>query len=292
MNYYEILEVSPNASQEVIKAAYKSLMQRYHPDKNLGNADIAKHALLVGEAFDVLSDINKRSAYNIKLKQQASENREKSFEVIAPTKSKGPPLKKTDDKFNWTPLLIIVAVTVLLSLAVKQNEHTPDTTNVAHRAEQMAAEQIAAWEKAEAERKRIEYEKELATRTIPEFAVNINVRLLKKYDYAHYIYDGHTISIPVLNIRVGKHQADKVIQYAQINKELILEKLSEYLAYQANYEELIKIDGDAYLKEKIINSINDTVGTNKPERNSSGFSSQAEDYGIKEVLLPMSFSVH
>ena len=35
-DYYEVLEVSPNASDEIIKAAYKNLIKKYHPD-NTGN---------------------------------------------------------------------------------------------------------------------------------------------------------------------------------------------------------------------------------------------------------------
>lgn len=70
MNYYELLEVSPNASAAVIRAAYKSLMQRYHPDKNSGNPAAAERASLVVQAYEVLSDSNKRSAYDLELKRQ------------------------------------------------------------------------------------------------------------------------------------------------------------------------------------------------------------------------------
>ena len=41
-SHYDILEVSHTASPEVIRAAYRSLMQRYHPDKNPGRN--ARHA--------------------------------------------------------------------------------------------------------------------------------------------------------------------------------------------------------------------------------------------------------
>ena len=54
MNYYEILEVSRNASKEVVKAAYKSLMQRYHPDKNPGDTAIAERAAMVVQAYEVI----------------------------------------------------------------------------------------------------------------------------------------------------------------------------------------------------------------------------------------------
>ena len=69
MNYYEILEVSQNASKEVIKAAYKSLIQRYHPDKNPDNVQIAERASLVVQAFEVLSNVDKRAVYDLQLKE-------------------------------------------------------------------------------------------------------------------------------------------------------------------------------------------------------------------------------
>ena len=42
MNYYEILEISENASQEVIHMAYKALCKKYHPDANIGKPDAAQ----------------------------------------------------------------------------------------------------------------------------------------------------------------------------------------------------------------------------------------------------------
>src|SRR5687768_14542925 len=70
MSYYETLEVSPNASQAVIKAAYKSLMQRYHPDKNPDDSSVAERAVQVLRAYEVLSNEAKRAAYDEQLKQR------------------------------------------------------------------------------------------------------------------------------------------------------------------------------------------------------------------------------
>jgi len=64
MSLYETLEVSPNASPEVIRAAYKNLMQRHHPDKNQGNSSAAKKAQKIADAFKVLSDPLARERYD------------------------------------------------------------------------------------------------------------------------------------------------------------------------------------------------------------------------------------
>ena len=56
MNAYEILGISPGATQEEITKAYKKLAIKYHPDKNRGNEEWAKKKFIeVGEAYQSLS---------------------------------------------------------------------------------------------------------------------------------------------------------------------------------------------------------------------------------------------
>lgn len=61
---YDILEVSPAASNEVIKAAYKMLTMRYHPDRNQNNPGAEACQKRLNSAYDVLSDPIKRKAYD------------------------------------------------------------------------------------------------------------------------------------------------------------------------------------------------------------------------------------
>lgn len=69
-NYYEILEVNKNASPEIIEKAYKTLVKKYHPDlqqdenKNKYEEKIKK----INEAYDILSDSEKRKKYDLNLK--------------------------------------------------------------------------------------------------------------------------------------------------------------------------------------------------------------------------------
>lgn len=69
---YEILEVSENASKEVIEKAYKVLAKRYHPDLQLPeNKQMAEQKMKqINEAYDILGDDLKRQAYDEKLKSQ------------------------------------------------------------------------------------------------------------------------------------------------------------------------------------------------------------------------------
>lgn len=69
MNYYEILEIDENASTEVIKAAYRALAKKYHPDTYHGsNASRDKNMSQINEAYEVLSDEQKRKDYDRKIK--------------------------------------------------------------------------------------------------------------------------------------------------------------------------------------------------------------------------------
>ena len=64
-DYYRTLGVLDNAENIVIKAAYKALAQRYHPDKWTGNKGEATRRMYeINEAYDVLSDPLKRRAYD------------------------------------------------------------------------------------------------------------------------------------------------------------------------------------------------------------------------------------
>ena len=63
-NYYDILGVKKDASETEIKAAYRTLAKKYHPDLNKGDEVAAKKFKEVNEANEVLSDKTKRNNYD------------------------------------------------------------------------------------------------------------------------------------------------------------------------------------------------------------------------------------
>ena len=66
-NYYEILGLKNDAGEEEIKAAYKKLVKQYHPDLHPGDAVAAEKFKEINEANEILSDKQKRAAYDFEL---------------------------------------------------------------------------------------------------------------------------------------------------------------------------------------------------------------------------------
>lgn len=83
MNYYDVLKVDKDASAQEIKASYKKLIKRYHPDLYPGNKTKAEAITRnLNEAYDVLSDPDKRALYDLSIDEPISET--KTYDYTPP----------------------------------------------------------------------------------------------------------------------------------------------------------------------------------------------------------------
>ena len=63
-DYYELLGINKGASDSEIKSAYRAMAKKYHPDANPNDKTAEAKFKEVGEAYSVLSDSQKKAAYD------------------------------------------------------------------------------------------------------------------------------------------------------------------------------------------------------------------------------------
>ncbi|NBT39279.1 MAG: molecular chaperone DnaJ, partial [Alphaproteobacteria bacterium] len=63
-DYYQLLGVGKDADDASIKRAFRKMAMKYHPDQNPDNAEAEKKFKEINEAYEVLKDPQKRSAYD------------------------------------------------------------------------------------------------------------------------------------------------------------------------------------------------------------------------------------
>ena len=78
MDYYKILEVSGNADILKIKKQYRKLAMKYHPDRNAGDKRAVKKFREITEAYEVLSNGEKREEYDYKRENENNHTKKKN----------------------------------------------------------------------------------------------------------------------------------------------------------------------------------------------------------------------
>lgn len=310
MNYYDILEVSPSASKEVIRAAYKSLMQRYHPDKNPDDAAAASRASWVVQAYGVLSDVEGRAAYDNTL-SAPSQKKSPSATPQSPHTIQRPQTHARSTKSAWYIglLLTVILISSVMIFSFSKKNKSPLTELIEIRS-------LFGKENTSEQQKKILYQRQeailsshpdinkeeinarsnaLRARTFELFNSPLTVSLqrpvaLPENNPEPLERADHNITLPVVQLRVGTFDADKVLQHLDRQKADIKEQLAQRLAL-AKYEALTKVDGEKYVKDFILDALGEMMGTHRFEDYPSSLTESPGRYGVIDVVLPESFSV-
>jgi curved DNA-binding protein CbpA len=113
-DYYYILGVARNASQDEIKKAYRKLSTKFHPDKNDGDKFFEERFKDINEAYETLVDDRKRKIYDQRF-QEGKTTTETSYS--------SPPKKKPASQKVYAILGILIVLSPLIKVAVtKMNE--------------------------------------------------------------------------------------------------------------------------------------------------------------------------
>lgn len=130
--HYDNLKVSRNAPYEVIRAAYKILSQKYHPDKNLGDKDASRIMAIINTSFEILSDPVKRKEHDFWIAEQENVKKHSSDEKITGVPA-APQQNKAGGIFrhilrNWR-LYVLVSLSIWLWSTYKPSaEQIPKKT--------------------------------------------------------------------------------------------------------------------------------------------------------------------
>ena len=104
-SHYENLKVARDAPESVIRAAYRVLSQKYHPDRNPGDPDAERVMQMLNRAYDVLSDPEKRRDHDawIRATEQDSAGTVSSAKFQPPPSSKGQSFTVNEAALNPKP---------------------------------------------------------------------------------------------------------------------------------------------------------------------------------------------
>lgn len=106
MTYYEILEISETASEEVVRMAYKALAKKCHPDVSNGNPAVAEERMKqLNVAFSVLSNAESRAKYDEYLHKQKAQQSQTEESPLTRT-----PKSKSNGNKGKTVVLVLVLI--------------------------------------------------------------------------------------------------------------------------------------------------------------------------------------
>lgn len=318
MDHYETLEVSRNASPEVIRAAYKSLMQRLHPDKHPQGETSAGRAAQIAAAYEVLSSPERRAAYDLALRRDAPAGgpvadgrRPVPASESRPAHRRGaqPQVGGARGRSSWATVLasrsglwwigsLLAAAAVLAYVlwsaratdprvelaAIHQAFASADGTEEKRRALFARKLDILA---QEPELLRIESAAKaeaMAARTFALLDAPLTVRL------GGTLPGGAVAELTIerISLLVGTFDAPRHLAHLAGHRERLVSALAEHLA-KADPARLAGPQSELYLKRLLLDAIVTALGTDPAQTYPSTYFESPGRYGVIDLVLPRSF---
>lgn len=320
VTHYDTLEVSRLASPDVIRAAYRSLMQRFHPDRNPGDPAAANRAAQVAVAYEVLSDAQKRARYDAGLQVG-------SFAEMPPTPRDAGVAAQRQAHVRTAPavarprrlvaarrsglragLWSIVAVAVAVAavggvylarpLMTRSDPHAElaairlaiesDTTAEAEK-RRLYARKLAILEGNPELQRRASAERseDMAARTFPLLASPLLVRLGPSR-----LQPGPPmeLTLPAASLLVGSFDAASLLAHMARHRERLVQDVATRLAKE-DPDRLSRPDAEGRLKRIVAEVITASLDIGEPREYPSTYFDSPGVYGVADVVLPERFRV-
>lgn len=260
MSYYDELEVSPKASAEVIRAAYKSLMQRHHPDKSPDPAAATQRAAQIAQAYGVLSNPDQRQLYDAQLLKHQQMQQLAAVMAAQPSgrAAKRPVAAAAAPRLQlylaWGLIVFILGCGWLIHRLNTKSAVPPAMPLAASSAGGVAASAAAPEAPPAGERTA-----EVSSQIITSFVTDLSVTLAPD---AASSGPAHVLQIPNLGLRVATDNPARWVQKIEADRAKLITQLLERLS-RAKYDELLKSGGELYLKRLIEDAVCESIGLDR-----------------------------
>ncbi|MDL5032079.1 J domain-containing protein [Pelomonas sp. APW6] len=317
MNHYDTLEVSSRASPEVLRAAYRSLMQRYHPDRHPDDPQAAARTAAITEAYDVLSDPARRAAYDEALAAQqasavpagahaagaaaAGSSRGARSAGAAGAASagrtrggaRGPARAATPVSLGRWAIGLVLALGAAALVGHYGAQRPAEGDDWAALRQRFSAGGHTEDELREMLRRKealLQQSPALRERDDTERARDLEARTFRLLDAKLEIYLGTgVLTVPQIELVLGSFDAQTLRSYLLKNRELLVGDVTRALN-NANVSNLVGAAGEQYVQTLIQDTLVKAMGSPPEELYPSTWHESPGRYGLLRVQLPQHLS--
>jgi hypothetical protein len=309
VNPYDILQVSPKADAQVIRAAYRSLMQRYHPDKNPLDAQAAQMSISINSAYELLCDPHRKAVLDAELASSVAEPRSTA---TAPAQ-KAPRIQRGGKNVNGItkryavlmPIAALLACVALVWGAVSGLRQDPSAASPATQLSGIRT-QIENPKTTETERRRLfalkqnlleqhadlaaaersERLDDLAARSLALLTEPLTVRLTPLPSSE---LPSTQLLLPEITLVLGSFDAQKLQAHVAKHRARIVDDLRQQLALQSAVLPL-GLDAEVRIKRVVRDAVMASLEIRAQETYPSTYFESPARHGVVDVIFPNGFA--